>query len=94
MAINLDSETLFPLRMAPGHLPPCRGGRKLSLSTLYRWANRGLRGVRLETIQVGGTVCTSREALQRFFQRLSTPDEQFSAPTKRTDQATADAEAW
>jgi hypothetical protein len=25
----------------------------------------------LETIQVGGTRCTSREALQRFFERLS-----------------------
>ncbi len=37
---------------------------------LYRWATEGLRGVHLETIQVGGTLCTSIEALQRFFERL------------------------
>jgi hypothetical protein len=31
-----------------------------------------MKGVRLETIQVGGTRCTSMEALERFFHRLST----------------------
>jgi hypothetical protein len=38
---------------------------------LYRWAKRGLRGVKLETIRVGGTLCTSLEALQRFCERLT-----------------------
>ena len=35
------------------------------------WARNGIRGVRIETIRVGGTLCTSLEALQRFFDRLS-----------------------
>jgi hypothetical protein len=45
--------------------------RKTNISTIYRWSTVGCRGVVLETIQVGGTRCTSREALQRFFVRLS-----------------------
>jgi hypothetical protein len=47
-----------------------RGGRPAHVSNLYRWALDGLRGVKLETIRVGGTLCTSREALERFFDRL------------------------
>jgi hypothetical protein len=34
----------------------------------------GLWGVRLETIRVGGTLCTSRQALERFFARLAETD--------------------
>jgi hypothetical protein len=30
--------------------------------------------VRLESIRVGGTLCTSREALERFFARLAELD--------------------
>ena len=30
----------------------------------------GLRGVRLEYVQVGNTRCTSKEALARFFEQL------------------------
>ena len=43
------------------------------MATLYRWASHGCRGVRLETIQIGGTKCTSRQALQRFFAGLTDP---------------------
>jgi hypothetical protein len=32
-----------------------------------------VRGIRLEVIRVGGTLCTSVEALQRFFERLASP---------------------
>ena len=64
-------ETLLPLAQAADELPRRRRGRKTNLSTLYRWSQAGCRGVRLETIQIGGTRCTSREALQRFFERLS-----------------------
>lgn len=52
-------------------LPRRRAGRASHPATLYRWANPGLRGIKLETIQVGGTLCTSLEALQRFFNQLS-----------------------
>jgi hypothetical protein len=41
------------------------------VATLYRWAQTGIRGIRLETIMVGGTRCTSTEALQRFFDMIT-----------------------
>jgi hypothetical protein len=42
------------------------------VKTLYRWSTAGLRGVILETVQVGNTRSTTAEALQRFFERIST----------------------
>ena len=68
--IDLTKEKVISLSKATRLLPKRRQGKKPHVSTLYRWAGSGLKGVQLETIQVGGTLCTSREALQRFFQRL------------------------
>ena len=47
--------------------------RPVSRATIYRWAQSGIGGVVLETIRVGGSRCTTREALQRFFEELSKP---------------------
>src|SRR5262245_49458970 len=71
--IDSQSEDVITLGQAADDLPRRRRGRKTHVSTLYRWATVGCRGVVLETIQVGATRCTSREALQRFFERLSQP---------------------
>src|SRR4051812_7397319 len=71
MSVDWTTETVLSLTEAASRLPRRRGSKKPHVATLYRWAQRGLRGVRLETIQVGGTLCTSSEALQRFFNRLS-----------------------
>ena len=64
--IDLREETLVPLREVPRLLPPRASGRRIHISAVYRWAQRGVRGIRLETARVGGTTYTSREALQRF----------------------------
>lgn len=69
--IDIISEQIITFIEACRYLPPRRAGRPPHPATLYRWANVGLRGVTLETIQVGGTLCTSLEALQRFFDSLS-----------------------
>ena len=71
--IDTITENPIPLTQAAAELPRRRRGRKTHVSTLYRWATGGCRGVVLETIQIGGTRCTSREAMQRFFERLSVP---------------------
>ena len=68
--IDITAERVLSLTQAARLLPRRRRGRKPSPSTLYRWAKRGLRGVRLETVRVGGTLCTSVEALNRFFAEL------------------------
>lgn len=48
-----------------------RGRRPINQSTIWRWCMHGVRGVRLESICIGGTRVTSTEALQRFFERLA-----------------------
>lgn len=68
--IELAHEHVLSLSAAAKTLPPRRAGKRPHVSVLYRWATNGLRGHRLETVQVGGTKCTSIEALQRFFNRL------------------------
>src|SRR5262249_37166613 len=69
--IDTTAETLLTLAQAADLLPRRRRGRKAHVSTLHRWATDGCRGIVLETIQVGATRCTSREALQRFFEALT-----------------------
>ena len=46
-------------------------GDRLSIQTVYRWAQRGVRGVKLETVRVGVRLCTSERAIERFIERLT-----------------------
>ena len=68
--VDTATEELLTLAQAAATVPR-RRGRKTHVSTLYRWRKPGFRRVQLETIQIGGTCFTSREALQRFFERLT-----------------------
>ena len=70
--IDITAEEPISLVEAARRLPERSSGNRIHVSTLYRWTQRGIKGVRLETIQVGGTRCTSMEALGRFFGRLQT----------------------
>jgi hypothetical protein len=63
--IDASKERVVTFGQASDILPRRRRGRKIALSTFYRWSDSGCRGVRLETIE-GGARCTSLEALQRF----------------------------
>ena len=70
MPIDISKEEPLSFVQAAALLPRRRRGRKAAVSTIHRWARHGLRGVQLETLQVGGSMCTSVHALQRFFDRL------------------------
>jgi hypothetical protein len=69
--IDVTSEEILSLSQAAAELPRLRRGRKVALSTLHRWAKGGCRGIRLETISIGSTACTSRQALARFFEAVT-----------------------
>jgi hypothetical protein len=86
--IDTLKEQLFPLTDALQFVPRPKG-RTPNLSTLYRWSQRGIKGVRLETVQVGGTRCTTREALGRFFGRVTAARD----GTPRADQRATAAQA-
>lgn len=66
MAIDVPNETLIPFRDVPAWTKE-QLGRRIHPSTIHRWRLRGARGVKLETLLVGGTRYTSSEALNRFF---------------------------
>lgn len=95
--IDSRVESVLSLTEAAKRLPHRRGGKRPHVSCLYRWSTSGCRGVVLETIQVGGTRCTSVEALQRFFDRLSIPTRQtkpvLSRPSVRDVRAASERAA-
>ncbi len=72
--IDLNEETLLSLTQAAKSLPARRRGKRPHVSCLYRWTTTGCKEVVLESLQVGGTRCTSREALARFFSALTHVD--------------------
>jgi hypothetical protein len=71
MTIDSTTEHLISLTEAAKELPARRGNKRAHTSTLYRWTTSGCRGVKLEFVQIGGTRCTSHEALSRFYERLT-----------------------
>jgi hypothetical protein len=100
MIFDPSVETPIRLQDVPklNWLPGRRSGSRLNVSTVFRWVQRGCRGVQLETIRIGGALCTSEEALKRFFARLSDPATPISSPTpaqrqKQIARADRDLEA-
>jgi hypothetical protein len=68
--INPETETLIlpkdVCRMFPG-----RSGNGISLSTVWRWMLQGRKRQKLDSLIVGGTRYTSKEAVQRFVAGLN-----------------------
>ncbi len=82
--IDISTEKVLSFTEAIDHLPRRRAGKKCNISTFYRWAQVGVRGIKLETISVGGTKCTSLPAIQRFFDALTAQSaDQQVEPAKR-----------
>ncbi len=78
-------ERLITLTEAAKLLPKVNG-KKPAICTLWRWCRKGLRGQFLEYVRVGRKICTTREALLRFFTELAEIDERiepdrYSKPT-------------
>jgi hypothetical protein len=82
MAIDTLIEQLISLSDAAKTLPVRRQGKRPHLATLYRWTSRGCRGVILESVQIGATRCTSKEALARFFHQLTAANGSQDAESK------------
>ena len=78
------NEALLSLAAAGRTLPG-----KPHLSTLHRWRLRGVRGVRLETVLIGGRRYTSVEALERFSERVTTAADGEPAPQRTNRQRAA-----
>ena len=73
------NEQVVSLSDAAKLLPGRRQSKRPHISCIYRWTVNGCSGVVLESIQVGGTRCTSHEALARFMSRLTAAVDKPSA---------------
>jgi hypothetical protein len=68
-AMNVKFAELITLSEAAQLLPRRGRGRPVHCSTLYRWASRGVGGVRLKVARVGGVIYTHPEWLAEFLDR-------------------------
>lgn len=98
----LHDEQIVTFSEAAKALPKVNG-RRPHASTIWRWARKGISGIRLETLRLGGRFVTSLEALERFSITLAeiepsgsrTAESTVTTPKLRTDaqrtKAVADA---
>jgi len=62
---------LIPLSKLPAYIPPARNGRKRHPSSVFRYVQKGVGGVRLEARRLPNGLYTSLAAWDRFVARLS-----------------------
>jgi hypothetical protein len=86
---------LVPLALAVKTLPGRRPGKAISRSTLERWRTKGVGGIVLRTVRVGGTVCTCDAWIREFIERLNARRPPSPAPEVRgpSERGRAAAEA-
>lgn len=90
--IDLQKEAILSLKDSCDCFP---GRDHVHISTVQRWRLRGVRGVRLEVVRVGGKTFTTREAISRFIaaQNQDTSAPLTLSPNQRQRQSDAAREA-
>jgi hypothetical protein len=63
--MTMTGERMVTFAEAAALLPTLHG-KRVSTTSVWRWARKGLFGVRLEAIRIGARFLTSVEALDRF----------------------------
>ena len=81
---TIDRERLISMAEAGKYLAQ-RTGHRPYLCTLYRWALRGVKGRRIETVLVGRQRYTSVEAINRFMHGGEHGDEVVKVVNVRPD---------
>lgn len=60
---------------------PTGSGKPVSIPTIWRWARKGVRGVRLEYVRAGRRILIRPDALDDFMRRLAEADDASTAPS-------------
>lgn len=76
---RIESERWITMTDAAKWIAQRTGGKKTHVSTIHRWATRGCRGRRLESVLIGPDRFTSVEALLRFSNPDQTPETETEA---------------
>jgi hypothetical protein len=89
MMIDLKKESPIALHDARMHrlVKSSRGQAGVSYVTIANWARRGIDGHKLETVKIGRVLCTSEEALIRFFTACSEPSAPPVTTAKQRNEA-------
>jgi hypothetical protein len=75
--IDLETDELLTLGEA------CRSlSRKPSPATTWRWTQKGVNGVKLEVVRVGGRLYTSRRAFTEFLRAQNRAPAPDALPTR------------
>ena len=83
LEIDTFTEAIISLLEGAEHISKI-SGKKRNKRVLIRWSNRGVAGVKLPTIRIGGELYTSQEKLNWFLNA--------SREAKRQKQSTATKE--
>jgi hypothetical protein len=96
--VDVASETLIPLAAVARRFTSARTGNALDVGTVRRWWRRGIGGVKLGTVLVGGTRYTSEEELVRWRRAVAAKRDRLPAAPRVNSRADARAErrvrAW
>ena len=65
---HILAEDLLTLPQAAKAVPRPEGKKPLHHSTIWRWSQKGIRGHKLQTVQVGQQRVTSRQRLHAFLE--------------------------
>ena len=76
----MDREAAIPIGKSSRHFP----GKRPHISTIYRWLERGVRGVKLESFCVGSRRYVTQEAIELFIQRTTAAGPYSQAPSAST----------
>ena len=66
--IDTFKQTIISIDDAAKHVGKI-SGKKRNRSVILRWINRGVSGVKLDAIRIGGEIFTSHEAVNDFVNR-------------------------
>jgi hypothetical protein len=73
----MDQTNPIPIGKSPRHFP----GKPPHISTIYRWLERGVRGIKLESFCVGSRRYVTQEAIELFIQRTTAAGPYSAAPS-------------
>ena len=91
--LPLNPAKFVPIHDVPAMLPVRPNGKRVHISAVYRWASKGVRGVRLQTVRIAGALYTTREAVEDFINAAATPPEAPSVPDRLAEHRQAMASA-
>jgi hypothetical protein len=85
--MQLDqSECFIPIAGIPNHLEKM-GLKRAHRSIGFRWTTRGVSGIKLRSLKIGGRRYTSPLWLEQFFQQVSVADSNGEAGPKSPQMA-------